>query len=80
MIKERKSSEYEQVSDSGISGSWDGSYTSGDLESAENITDSEKTPLLNRSKGSDHILYTMEKVLYYEQSRKQDKEVRRKKS
>lgn len=59
--------EYERISDSGISASWNSS--SADLEA----DDLETNPLLQ--KGSDHKLYTMEKVMYYEQSRKQDQQV-----
>lgn len=76
VIKDKRNPEYEQISDSGISASWNSSYSSEDVtKSNENISNTENEPLLNRSKDSDHMLYTMEKVMYYEQSRKQDKEV-----
>lgn len=75
LIKERRSTEYERISDSGISASWNSSCSAVDLESADDAGDGENQPLLSSNKDSDHILYTMEKVMYYEQSRKQDKEV-----
>lgn len=69
-LKEQKeSSDYEKASDSGISASWNSS-SSFDIE---NETETETQLLLH--KNSDHQLYTVEKVLYYEQTRKKDQEV-----
>lgn len=75
LMKEKRNTEYERISDSGISASWNSSCSAVDLESTEDVGYGENQPLLSSNKDSDHILYTMEKVMYYEQSRKQDKEV-----
>lgn len=74
LMKEKRNTEYERISDSGISASWNSSCSAVDLESTEDVGYGENQPLLSSNKDSDHILYTMEKVMYYEQSRKQDKE------
>lgn len=68
-LKEQKQLDYEKISDSGISASWN-STSSFDMEASEI---SETQPMIH--KNSDHHLYTLEKVMYYEQSRKQDQQV-----
>lgn len=58
--------EWETVSDSGISESWQSSFADDSTES---------TPLLLSAVDSGYRMYTEEKVQYYEQSRKLDSEV-----
>lgn len=69
VIKARNQPDYEVVSDSGISASW---YSNSSSSSADELN-FEHQPLL--SDRDDHKTYTIEKVMYYEESRRQDQEV-----
>lgn len=73
VLKERNQVDFEEISDSGITSATSASWYSNSSSSSREELNYEHQPLLYDKQ--DHRNYTVEKVIYYEQSRRQDQEV-----
>lgn len=73
VMKERNQDDYEEISDSGITSATSASWYSNSSSSSQDELNFEHQPLLYDR--DEHRSYTVEKVIYYEQSRRQDQEV-----